>query len=306
LLLKFAIKDFKEDREFKNLSPKTIDGYIRTLNEFHNFCVENEIVNAEDVTASVVKSYLLYCQKKRKNNPVSINHKLHNLKIFFNYLAEIEVINEKRNPAQKIGFVKEEVKIDVFTDEQVKKMLQYYQRLKYRHQTFWAYRDYTIIITLLSTALRLGELCNLKWQDIDFQNKTITVTGKKRQQSSVPMTDKLKRELIEYKVFCEQQFEDLSDSVFTDRKNQPLSTNGVQCIFKRLKKVMNFKNTRVSAHTFRHYAAVKMIRAGADVFTVQKILRHQNLKMTMRYVNLFGTALAEQNDKYNPLNDLDI
>lgn len=307
MLFKFAVKDFIEDREFKNLSPVTIENYQRTLNEFHDFCVDREIVDVTDVTPATIKSYLLHCQKERKNNPTSINTKLHNLKIFFNYMVEIEIIDEKKNPVKKVDYVKANVKIEVFSDEQVKKMLNYYARMKYREKSFFAYRDYAIILTLLGTGIRLGELVNLKWSDVDFFNQTITVFGKKRQQSSIPMTDKLKKELAEFKVFVEQNFENQEiEYVFTNAQNKQLTPNAIKCVFKRLKQVMNFKNARVSAHTFRHYFAVSMVKAGADPFTIQKMLRHSNLNMTLRYVNLFGTALKSQNDKYNPLNGLDI
>jgi len=84
VLLKFAIKDFKEDREFKNLSPKTIESYMSALNEFQEFCGKQEIVDVSDVTPNTVKSYLLYCQKERNNNVTTRNSKLHVLKIFFN------------------------------------------------------------------------------------------------------------------------------------------------------------------------------------------------------------------------------
>ncbi|WP_263862287.1 hypothetical protein [Bacillus aerolatus] len=43
-----------------------------------------------------------------------------------------------------------------------------------------------------------------------------------------------------------------------------------------------------------------------DVLTLQKILRHEDITMTQRYVNLWGMALKQQNDKYNPLNNIDI
>ncbi|WP_243152975.1 tyrosine-type recombinase/integrase [Sporotomaculum syntrophicum] len=305
--MKFAIKDFIDDREFKNLSPVSIENYNRTLNEFHDFCVEQEIVDVKDVTPNIIKKYLMYCQKQRKNNPTSINTKLHNLKIFFNYLQEAEIISENKNPTKKIDYVKADVKIDVFTDEQVKQMLNYYSRMKYREKSFYAYRDYTIILTLLGTGVRLGELCNLTWNNINFKNQTITVIGKKRQQSSVPITDKLKKELTEYYVFLQQHFENAQlGFVFTNKYNERLTPNAVKNIFKRLKKIMNFKDARVSAHSFRHYFSVTMIRSGADAFTLQRMLRHSDLKMTMRYVNLFGTALAEQNEKYNPLNKLNI
>jgi integrase/recombinase XerD len=71
LLLKFAIQEFKDDREYKNLSPRTIASYLMTLKEFQSYCAEQEIVSVEDVTQSVIKSYLIYCQKERGNNPTT-------------------------------------------------------------------------------------------------------------------------------------------------------------------------------------------------------------------------------------------
>ncbi|UMZ73103.1 tyrosine-type recombinase/integrase [Natranaerofaba carboxydovora] len=306
MLLKFAIQDFIEDREFKNLTKKTITGYNATLQEFQSFVSEQDIVDATDITTSHIKSYLLYCKKQRNNNPTSVNHKLHNLKIFFNYLEETEVISEKKNPTKKIKYVKEEIRIEVFSDNQIKRMLDYYRRLKRRDKAFYAYRDYTLIVFLLGTGSRLGELTNLRWRDIDFINYTITFYGKKREYSSIPMTEKLKKELLEYKAYCERTFDKLSDYVFTNRENKKLTDNAVKCIFKRLKKVMNFKDVRLSCHTFRHTFAVNMIKNNCDVFTLQKMLRHNDLSMSRRYVDLFGSALKEQNDKFNPLNGIDI
>lgn len=101
MLLKFAIQDFREDREYKNISKNTIGSYLLTLKGFQLFCVEQSVINVLDVTAQVVKSYLLHCQNKRGNNPTTRNSKLHTLKIFFNYLESIEVLENKKNPTKK-------------------------------------------------------------------------------------------------------------------------------------------------------------------------------------------------------------
>lgn len=307
MLLKFAIKDFIEDREFKNLSKVTIDGYHRTIQEFHDFCVQREVVDCSDITASTIKSYLLHCQKDRINNPTSINHKLHNLKIFTNYMEEIGIYNEKNNPAKKISYLKTDIKIEIFTNDQIKQMLGYYQRLKFRHQTFWAYRDYFLITTLLSTGIRLGEAINLKWDDIDIQNQSMTVFGKKRSLRSIPITSKLIKEICEYKVFVQQQFEHKNiEFVFTNRNNEQLTVNGVKCIFKRLKTNMNFKNVRLSAHTFRHTFCSSMIKSGCDLLSLQRMMGHANLSMLNKYYALWGTSLKSINDKHNPLNGIDL
>lgn len=306
MLLKFAIQDFKDDREFQNLSKQTIKTYQIILGEFQKFCAEKEVLNVEDVTLDLIKSYLLYCRKSKGNNPVTINTKIKNLKAFFNYMVNSEVINEKRNPTLKIEKIKTDTKIEVFSDNHIKQMLGYYRRLKGREQSFYAYRDHTIILTLLGSGMRLGELCNLKWNEIDLITGTIIVFGKNRTQASIPITDKLVKELAEYKVFCQQHFPEPSEYVFLNRENKPMTTDAVKNMFKRLKVIMNFKDVRLSAHTFRHTFAHRFLMNGGDVFTLQKMLRHSNLKMTEKYLAIWGTALRDQNDKYNPLNLLDV
>ncbi|MFD1676817.1 tyrosine-type recombinase/integrase [Alicyclobacillus fodiniaquatilis] len=223
-----------DDRQLKNASPHTILGYQRTLGEFHQFCVNNEVVDSGDVTHSLIKRYFLHCQSERGNNAVTLNHKLINIRAFFNYAeAELELYNEKSNPIRKMSRFKTDVKIDVFTDHHIRQMLLYYRRLKQRDKTFYAYRDPTIIVLLLGTGIKVGELANLRWKDIDFDHDTITVFGKKR-----------------------------------------------------------------SMH--------RCLMAGMDVFTHQRLLRHSDLSMTQRYLAIWGTALKEQNDKYNPLNGISL
>lgn len=304
MLLKFAIKDFLDDAEFRNLRPVSIKSYKYTLEQFHQFCVEQGVTDTSEVTVAIVKKYLLWCKKQGTNNPTSLNHKLRNLRVFFNYLISIDVITSKQNPATKVDYQKEDVEIQFFTEEHIRKMLGYYRRLKRRGGELYAYRNHTIIITLLSTGMRLGDLCNLKWSDIDFHNGSILLVGKARRQTAIPAVDKLLTELAEYKVYLETVFEEPSDYVFVNRFNKPLTPDGVKNIFKVLRKAMNFKDVRLSAHTFRHTFAINLVLAGADAFTVQTLLRHSTLNMTMRYVNLYGQHLADKNDKYNPLNNM--
>jgi integrase/recombinase XerD len=307
LLLKFAIQDFKDDREYRNLSEKTIISYLQTLKEFQRFCGENEIVNVLDVKTHTIKSYILYCLKERKNNPTTRNSKLHILKIFFNYLESLELIDQKNNPSKALVYAREEIKIEAFSDYHIQQMLGYYRRIKQREKAFYAYRDYCIIVFLLGTGVRIGELINLKWSDVNLKNGVITVFGKKREQASIPITEKLVREMAEYKLFCQQHFSESSDYVFTsDRKNGKLAIDAIKSIFMRLKVVMNFKDVRLSGNTFRHTFAHRCLMAGMDVFSLQKMLRHSQITMTQRYLSIWGTALKDQNDKFNPLNNMDI
>lgn len=305
MLLKFAIQDFLDDRQFKNISPKTMETYELILKQFEEFCIDNEIVNVGEITPNVVKKFILHYQKKG-NNASTTNTKLQRVKAFFNYMVEIEVIN--KSPADKIQRAKEDIKIDVFTDYHIKQMLNYYRRIKQREKSFFAYRDYCIIVTLLSTGLRLSELCNLKWSDIDFEHQTISVFGKNRKKETIPIAEKLVKELSVYRLYVEGHFKVkvLSEYVFTNSYNKFLTPNAVQNVFKRLAKIMNFRDVRLSSHTFRHTFCQRCIQSGMSTFAVQRLMRHSSIAVTERYAAMWGNDLREQNDKYNPLNNLDI
>lgn len=305
LLLKFTIKDYLDDRKFNNCTSKTITSYANTLKQFQDFCITRDIVNVEDITATTVKAYLNYCIEERKNTPTSINHKIIDLRAFFNYCSRENIISDKRNPCEKISKLKTDIKIAAFSDEQVTQILNYYRRMKGRNKSFFAVRDYAIVLTLLGTGIRLGELINIEWKDVDLPNSKVIVFGKKRMQRTIPIVEKLRKELIEWKLFQSQYLKGKEAShVFSTAEGDKLSEDAIKNMFKRLKEIMNFKDVRLSAHTFRHTFCKSWIMANGDQFSLQRILGHSSLDMVNRYVSLLGSAIKELNDKFNPLNSI--
>lgn len=303
MLLKFAYQDFLDDRRFNNTSKANIKNYEHLLGKFIDYCIENEVMNAEDITYSHVREYLLFCQEKG-DKPSTINTKLLRIRAFLNYLIDCEVISV--NPAKKIKMQKDDVKINVFSDEQIRQMLSYYRRIHRREKDYFAYRDYMVIVTILGTGTRRGEIVNLKWSDIDFVNLSLSVFGKNRRKETLPITDKLAKELGAFQTFCKQYWGELSEYVFASRTNKQMTENSLMLVFKYLGEKMNFKDVRVSAHTFRHTFCHRLAMSGMSAFAIQKLMRHRNIAVTMKYVAMWGNELREQNDKYNPLNSLDI
>lgn len=125
-------------------------------------------------------------------------------------------------------------------------------------------------------------------------------------KETVPITEILLKELSAYQTFCKQHWEGISDYVFVKRDNNQMTENSLMLVFKYLGQKMNFKGIRLSAHTFRHSFCHRLAMSGMSAFAIQKLMRHKNITVTMRYVAMWGNELREQNDKYNPLNRLDI
>lgn len=304
MLLKFVIQDFYEDREFKNVTPQTMETYKLILNEMLRFFNENEVLIVEDVSPSHVKQYIIHC-KDKGNKPTTTNTKLHRTRAFFNNMVECEVI--KKSPATKVPKAKEDIRIDVFTDYHIKQLLHYYRRIN-RKKPFVAYRDHTNIIVLIGTGIRLSELTTLKWTDLDIGNQTLSLFGKNRKRESIPVTEKVIHELSSYHLYCEQVFgrEYLSDYIFTNRYNKEFTPDALKNVFKRLARIMNFKDVRLSAHTFRHTFCQRCIHSGMSTFAIQKLMRHSSIAVTEKYAAMWGNDLKEQNDKYNPLNTVEV
>ncbi|TWD92512.1 integrase/recombinase XerD [Neobacillus bataviensis] len=212
----------------------------------------------------------------------------------------------KENIALKVKQQKEDVKVDVFTDEQIYQMLAYYRSLRRKEKTYFSYRGYMLILLLLGTGLRRKEVIQLKWSDVDIANLSLNVYGKNRQYENVFLTEKLAKELIIYGAFCKQHFGHENEYVFLNRDNAPMTDFSISQVFDNLRVKMNFKDVRVSPHTFRHTFCHRLAMSGMSAFAIQKVMRHKSIAVTMRYVAMWGNELKKENEKHNPLNSLDI
>ena len=303
MLLKFAYEDFIADRRFKNTTEKNIKNYHQLLKPFIEYCIAKGLNNVADVRYSHIRDYLIECQQKG-NQPSTINSKIQRMRAFYNYLLEEKVVKE--SIALKVKQQKEDVKIDVFTDEQIYQMLAYYRSLRRKEQTYFSYRGYLLILLLLGTGLRRKEVIQLKWTDVDIANLTLSVYGKNRQYETVFLTEKLAKELSIYGAFCKQHFGHDNEYVFLNRDNAPMTDFSISQVFDNLRVKMNFKDVRVSPHTFRHTFCHRLAMSGMSAFAIQKVMRHKSIAVTMRYVAMWGNELKKENEKHNPLNSLDI
>ena len=162
--------------------------------------------------------------------------------------------------------------------------------------------DYHPVIRfVLLTGLRLDEVWKLRWQDIDWGSRRITVHGKGAKIDTIPMAPDV-RELL----WSLQGHHD--DAVFTyvvarttthpvtkvrrlKGERRPLTRSGLQTAFRRAMpgaKIENF-----SFHDNRHTAATRLLRAGGNLKVVQRLLRHEQITTTTKYAHVTDVDVME-------------
>jgi len=167
------------------------------------------------------------------------------------------------------------------------------------------YRDYAIVQIMLYGGLRMGEVCNLNREDIDFEEFTISVKNtKNRIDRTVAVTEKCISAIERYL----ETRDDTEEPLFLSQKKGRISRNLVYQLVKKYAIMANLRTykendkvkTKVSPHTLRHTAATNLIANDCDVVVVQKHLGHRDIKSTLRYVHVAKGMYGDLYRKHVP------
>ncbi|HEX8948687.1 MAG TPA: site-specific integrase, partial [Dissulfurispiraceae bacterium] len=150
------------------------------------------------------------------------------------------------------------------------------------------------VIIGLETGLRLSNLCDLSWSEVNLFSRMITINAEKMKNGDyigIPLSERAHATLMEL-----QKVRSMSDYVFHDN-GQKLYPVKVQRAFKAALKSAEIENFRF--HDLRHTFASLLVQNGADIYAVQKLLGHKDGRMTQRYAHLSVDALRNAIAKLN-------
>jgi site-specific recombinase XerD len=166
--------------------------------------------------------------------------------------------------------------------------------------TFEGIRNKAIILILVDCGLRLGELLNLKLNDVDMNQQLIKVDGKTGERV-VRYGSKTARVLLRY-VKNRIKVNGSNDSLWLTVKGETLKDSSVETLFIKLSKKTGI---RVHPHLLRHTFATLWLRNGGDSLMLQRLLGHTTLMMTNRYCQAVGCYDAvEAHKRYSPVDGL--
>lgn len=280
-MLLTAVRDeFIFHCECRKLSPKTIKNYGKQIDYLLNFLeTEKSVRHIEDVEQKQIKAFLLNMSKAgRKANYV--NDLLKVYKVFFRYAYE-EEYTETLLTAKIQNVKKSKVLIRTFTEQELKRMTNFYQGYDYL-----TIRNKVIMLFLIDTGIRLSELTELKEEQLKYDY--IVIHGKGDKERVVPKSPLLSKWLIKYLAVRKSYFayRVIPQNIFLSKNGKPLTNTMIDRIVKDAGKGCGVSaDVRVSAHTFRHTYAQFQLKAGVDVYSLSRLLGHENISITQTYLN---------------------
>ncbi len=162
-------------------------------------------------------------------------------------------------------------------------------------------RNESILLFLLDTGLRNTELCSLRLKDVDMTARRCSVEGKGGKKRTVHFSKHTAKALWGY---LRENDHEPDDPVFVSERGDALTRYGLTQLFERLNRTARITDVRVSPHSLRHTFAVEFLRAGGNQMTLMRILGHEDLKMTARYVRLAEADIERQQQEFSPVNRL--
>jgi|TARA_B110000444_G_C18827314_1_gene591074 integrase/recombinase XerD len=293
-----ALKNFKNYLKIeRNLSYNTIESYLFDVKKLIDYLKKNKIIfPPKDLNQDILKEFIYNISKNIK--PPTQARIISGIRRFYDYLI-LEGLS-KNNPMENIETPK--IGINIPSTLTVKEIDQIISNVKLSSKT--GLRNVAIIELLYSCGLRVSELINLRISDLFFKESLIKVTGKGNKERFVPISYQsqvyINNYINEIRMFNKIN-KGYEDTLFINERGTGLSRVMIFIILKELKKQSNI-NKKIGPHTLRHSFATHLIENGADLITIQKMMGHESITTTERYLHVSKKHLIESVMKFHPRN----
>lgn len=278
--LKKRISYYLGAKRIDGLSPRTLANYKYTLDMF------SERVNksVSKITADDIRGYISYLSEARGLRETSLQTHISVLRAFFSWLLMEERI--KKNPMLKIRSLK--------LDKKNARQALSVEELERLRDACKGYREKALVEFLVSTGCRLSEVAQLNVADLDFNNRSVMVTGKGNKERPVYFSIRARLMLQEY--IKERKG---GEGLFVSSKTPylPLKPRAIQRIIHGLS-IRAGLDARVHPHLLRHTFATHALNSGMDVTAIQQLLGHENISTTQIYAAMNEDVIRHQYNKY--------
>jgi integrase/recombinase XerC len=279
----------------RNYSDKTIESYRNDLTQLEQFIKESPDTDLEMENAGheEIREWIVWLMENGYNAN-TVNRKLSALRSFYKYLLKRGVISV--DPMRKISCLKKSKPLPYFLKEDEANAA--IDGIDYE-DNFIGQRDRMIIEMFYATGIRESELINLDDADINLDNSTLKVTGKRNKQRIIPFDEELKSDIQHYIYMRNNEVVRDCDALFTTGEGKRLNAHAVYSLVKKnLSKVTALKKR--SPHVLRHTFATAMLNNEAELNAVKELLGHESLATTQIYTHTTFESLKKTYKQAHP------
>lgn len=281
----------------KKYSVHTVTAYINDLTSFKTYASENfDTQNISQVSYSIIRSWVVQLSETGLENK-SINRKIASLKAFYKFLLKIKQI--ETSPLLQHKALKTPKKLQIpFSEKELDTLL---NKINFTPD-FYGIRDKLIIELFYVTGIRRAELINLKTQNINLQNNTIKVIGKRSKERIIPLIPITALSIKQY-LLERANIENVTDKDYFFITKKGLKLNET-LVYRLINMYFGHVSEKVkkSPHMLRHTFATHLLNNGADMNSVKELLGHSSLASTQVYTHNSLAELKKVYAKAHPRN----
>lgn len=281
----------------KNFSKHTIRAYE---SDVLSFLLWLDITPIEETNHTKLKEYLVFIQRFNYSK-TTLSRKIAAIRTFYRFLYRERIIDT--NPANSVQAPKRNKNLPKFlSSTEIEQILN-----NIKIETPAGYRNRVILELLYATGMRISELSNLNFSNLNLSENEITVMGKGAKERIVLVSSRAKDFLQKYidnvrfmvaeDGLPPEQNED--SPVFINKTGYRLQPQSVRSAINDIVKKIELPK-KVTPHVFRHSFATKLLENGADLRVVQELLGHASISNTQIYTHISTERLKEVYDKSHP------
>jgi len=268
----------------KEIGPRTMRLCIRETARFLTFLMECEINSVSKITPEHLE---LYFKRSATLSPTTIATKAYNIREFFRYLIMKNMMLPKILAAvPHVRYITRSRLPDVWPPEAVEKLLAAVDR----HSPLGK-RDYAVCILVAQLGLRIGDVLDLRFEDVDWNKGTIRIMQKKTKMPlEIPLTEDVGKAMIDYLKHGRPQADSRHIFVLHTAPFTPFSMNAnlhhVIDKYRRNAGITLPKECRRGFHSLRHTVATRLHEAEVPIQVIASLLGHSSVETTRHYAKV--------------------
>ena len=277
----------------KGLSKNTIQSYESDIYQLYQWNISKNKKRITEIKKIDTSQYISYLFSQNLKS-TSVNRKISSLKTFFNFLLKKKLINA--NPFADQIMPKKPISLPKsISEDDVVKLLD-----APKADSLIGLRDKAMLELLYASGVRISELVNIKFSDLDLERNIIKVFGKGSKERLVPFGEDAAQGISAY-IDERKKNKDIASIkyIFLNNRGSKISRHAFWHRLKEYCLEIGLKRD-ISPHTLRHAFATHLLNRGADLRSVQVLLGHSDLSTTQIYTHIAKQRLSELVKKHHP------